>query len=153
MRRAQLGVCVRQLDAAAGEERFQRSDVITRFTSDFSEDGERLAVSLADVLSRDSATRSRQRRRDRRSRTLTWAEFEVPVATRRIAASVQEHVGPFWTPEASGKPAALLGTVIPWRASAPSRVAAVEFRPSSRSASEPSAFAGMPQKASSDELV
>ena len=110
MRRAQLGVCVRQLDAAAGEERFQRSDVITRFTSDFSEDGERLAVSLADVLSRDSATRSRQRRRDRRSRTLTWPEFEVPVATRRIAASVQEHVGPFWTPEASGKPAALLRT-------------------------------------------
>ena len=56
MRRAQLGVCVRQLDVA-GEERFQRSDVITRFTSDFSEGGERLAVSLADVLSRDSATR------------------------------------------------------------------------------------------------
>jgi hypothetical protein len=104
MRRAQLGVCVRQPDAAAGEERFQRSDVITRFTSDFSEDGERLAVSLADVLSRDSATRSRQRRRDRRSRTLTWPEFEVPVATRRIAASVQESVGPFWTPEPSGKP-------------------------------------------------
>ena len=32
---------------------------------------------------------------------------EVPVATRRSAASVQEHIGPFWTPEASGKPCAV----------------------------------------------
>ncbi len=101
MRRAQLGVCVRQLDVVAGQERFQRGHVIARFTSHFSEGRKRLAIGLAHILSRDSATRSRQRRRGRRARTLTWPEFEVPVATRRIAASVQEHVGPFWTPEAS----------------------------------------------------
>ncbi len=88
--RAEFGVRVGQLDVAAGQEGFEKSHVGTWVAGHLGEFWQRLAIGLAHILSRDSATRPRQRRRGRRARTLTWPEFEVPVATRRIAASVQK---------------------------------------------------------------
>lgn len=57
VRSAQLGVRVRELDVMAHQERFQRDDVIARFTRDFSKGRKGLPVSLADILSRDSVVR------------------------------------------------------------------------------------------------
>jgi hypothetical protein len=88
VRRAELTIAIRDLDAATFRERAQASGKLAGVTSDFCERREWLAIRLADILSRDSATRSWQRRRGRRGRSLTWPEVEVPVATRRIAASV-----------------------------------------------------------------
>ena len=67
---------------------------------------QRLAIGLRNILSRDSATWSRQRRRGRRARTLTWPEFEVPVATFDCRFCSRKRC-PYWTPEASGKPCAV----------------------------------------------
>jgi hypothetical protein len=61
--------------------RLERSRLGAGITHGFSRLREGLAVGLLDILSRDSATRSRQRRLGCRG-TVVWPEFEVPVATR-----------------------------------------------------------------------
>jgi len=64
-----------------------------------------LTIGLRNVLSRDSATRSRQRGPGCRGRT-SWPEFEVPVATRfeHDTRVCSRNVGRFWKSEASGRP-------------------------------------------------
>jgi len=62
-----------------------------------------LAIGLGDILSRDSATGSRQRALVAADDTC-MAEFEVPVGTRfRTGCRIRSKVYPFRKPEASGK--------------------------------------------------
>ena len=87
-----------------GDRLLERCEIDAWIAGRVMSDGrQEVAIGLRDVLSRDSATWSRQRRRGRRARTLSWPEFEVPVATFDCRFCSRNRC-PYWTPEASGKP-------------------------------------------------
>lgn len=101
-------------DAVFDNRRLERGGPDTGIAGSFIRLRERLAIRLRDILSRDSATRSRQRRLGRRGDTcMTRIRGACGDAFRTGLPRLFKNVDPFRKPDASVNPAPLIATTCP----------------------------------------